>query len=250
MEKTSTLHRSPLSPTRWGPEAFPLGPTILAALGFIVMLFLGDGLGLAITHANPRAVLSAPLSPVLVELQLIAYVPIVLYGLLVVPLVARRSLRELGLRSPRGSDVAAGIIGAVVMFGVVSLVALIQSLFVGEHEQSVVKLFERARSEPALVWFAVITVIIAPFVEEFVFRGFLFNALLRRMPFLAAALLSGLIFAASHADPYALIPLAFGGAVLATVYYRTGCLFASMITHGLFNGTSLLLILMKDRLHI
>src|SRR5579884_1423559 len=201
------------------------------------MLFLGDGLGLAITHANPRAVLSAPLSPVLVELQLIAYVPIVLYGLLVVPLVARRSLRELGLRSPRGSDVAAGIIGAVVMFGVVSLVALIQSLFVGEHEQSVVKLFERARSEPALV-------------EEFVFRGFLFNALLRRMPFLAAALLSGLIFAASHADPYALIPLAFGGAVLATVYYRTGCLFASMITHGLFNGTSLLLILMKDRLHI
>lgn len=249
MEKISTSPRSPLSPTYWPPDAFPIVGSVVIALGFIVMLFIGDGLALAITHANARTVLSAPLSPVLVELQLIAYLPIVVYGLLAVPFVARRSLADLGLRPLRVSHVLAGIIGAVAMFAAVSLVAAVQTIFLGEHEQTVVKLFERARSGPTVVWFVIITVAVAPFVEEFVFRGFVFNALLRRMPFAAAAFASGALFAASHADPYAFVPLTFGGAVLATVYFRTGSLWSSMITHGLFNGTSLLLILFKDHLH-
>jgi membrane protease YdiL (CAAX protease family) len=250
VEKTSTSLRSPLSPARWNPDAFPIGATILVALGFVVMLFAGDGLGLAITHADPRAVLTTPLSPVLVELQLIAYVPIILYGLAAVPWVARRPLADLGLRMPRPSDIGTGILGAVAMFAAVSLVAAFQTLFVGEHEQAVVKLFEQSHDGPTLLWFVGITVIVAPFVEEFIFRGFLFNALLRRMAFPAAALASGVLFAASHTDPYALLPLTFGGAVLAMVYYRTGSLFASMVTHGLFNGVSLFLILAKDHLHL
>jgi uncharacterized protein len=223
---------------------------MLVALGFLVMLFAGDGLALAVTHANPRAVLNAPLGPVLVELQLIAYVPIVVYGLVAVPYIARRSLGELGLRPLRPAHVLAGILGAIGMFAAVSIVAAVQALFLGEHEQNVVRLFEQAHNGPTLIAFVVITVSVAPFVEEFVFRGFVFNALLRRIPFTAAAFVSGVLFAASHADPYALVPLTFGGAVLATVYYRTGSLVASMITHGLFNGTSLLLILLKDHLHV
>jgi uncharacterized protein len=250
VEKISTSSRSPLSPTLWGPDAFPIVLTILVGLGFVVMLFAGDGLGLVITHANPRTVMNGPLSPLLVELQLIAYVPIVVYGLVTVPLLARRSLGDLGLRLPRRSDILAGIVGAVAMFAAVSIVAAIQTFFAGEHEQAVVKLFERTREGPTLVWFVLITVVVAPFVEEFVFRAFVFNALLRRMPFVAAAFASGVLFAVSHTDPYALVPLTFGGAVLAAVYYRTGSLFASILTHGLFNGTSLFLILAKDRLHL
>lgn len=250
MEKISTSPRSPLSPRLWGPDAFPIALTVVVGLGFLVMLFAGDGLGLAITHANPRAVMNGPLSPLLVELQLIAYVPIVLYGLVIVPLIARRSLTDLGLRAPRRTDVIAGIIGAVAMFATVSIIAAIQTLFVGDHEQAVVKLFERAREGPTLAWFIVITVVVAPFVEEFVFRAFVFNAFLRRVPFVAAAFGSAFLFAASHMDWYAVIPLTFGGAVLAAVYYRTGSLFASIITHGAFNGTSLFLILAKDRIHL
>jgi membrane protease YdiL (CAAX protease family) len=250
VEKISISPRSPLSPAHWNPDAFPLGATLLVALGFVVMLFAGDGLALALTRANPRSILAAPLSPVLVELQLIAYLPIVLYGLAAVPFVARRSLAELGLRRLRAGDVIAGVVGAFAMFASVSAVAAIQSFFVGEHEQAVVKLFERSSEGPALLAFIAITVAVAPFVEEFVFRAFLFNALLRRMAFPAAAFASGALFAASHADPYALVPLTFGGAVLAAVYYRTGSLWSSMITHGLFNGTSLFLIFAKESLHL
>lgn len=249
MEKTSTSPRSQLSPARWPPEAFRIAPSIAVALGFLVMLFAGDALALALTHADPRTVLHSPLSPLLVEMQLIAYVPILLFGLIAVPVVARRSLVALGLRIPTLRDILGGVLGAIAMFAVVSLVAAAQSVFTGEHEQSVVRLFEQSHNGPTLVWFVAITVAFAPFVEEFVFRGFVFNALLRWMPFVWAAAASGAIFAASHADPYALLPLSCGGAVLATVYYRTGSLVASMITHGLFNGASLFLILVKDRAH-
>jgi membrane protease YdiL (CAAX protease family) len=248
VEKTSTSPRSPLSPALWPPEAFGIAPSVAVALGFLAMLFAGDGLALALTHADPRAVLHSPLSPLLVEMQLIAYIPILLFGLIAVPIVARRSLAALGLRAPSARAILGGFAGAIGMFAVVSIVAAIQSVFVGEHEQSVVRLFEESHNGPTLVWFIVITVAFAPFVEEFVFRGFVFNALLRRLPFVGAALVSGAIFAASHADPYALLPLTCGGAVLATVYYRTGSLLASMLTHGLFNGASLFLILFKDRL--
>lgn len=250
MEKTSPSTRSPLSPTRWPAEAFPIAGSVIVALGFLVMLFVGDAVAIAVTHVDPHSLLRGPLSPVLVEVQLIAYVPIMVYGLVVVPLVAHRPLATFGYRPLRTADVAWGIAGAVAMFAAVSIVALLQSLFVGEHEQTVVKAFERGGSPLTLVSFIVMTVVIAPFVEEFVFRGFVFNALLRRMPFAAAALVSGALFAASHGDQYAFLPLTFGGIVLATVYYRTGSLFASMITHGAFNGTSLFLILVKDRLHL
>lgn len=250
MEKTSTSARSPLSPTRWPPEAFGIGSSLAAAIGFGLALFAGDALALALTHANARTVLRGPLDSLLVELQLIAYVPIVAYGLVVVPLVARRSLRDLGIAVPRPSAVLAGVGGAIAMFATVSLVGALQSLFLGEHEQTVVKMFERAHAGPTLGWFVAITVLFAPFVEELVFRGFVFNALLRWWPFPVAAFASGLLFAASHADPYALLPLACGGAILAAVYYRTGSLVASMIAHGMFNGISVMLILVKDRLHL
>ena len=35
-----------------------------------------------------------------------------------------------------------------------------------------------------------------------------------------------------------MIPLAVGGVVLALVYYRSGSLIASMLTHGLFNAAT------------
>jgi len=72
-------------------------------------------------------------------------------------------------------------------------------------------------------------------MEEFIFRGFLFNALLRYMPLWSAAVVSGLIFGISHGSPTAFLPLAASGVVLAYVYARSGSLTASMLTHALFN---------------
>ena len=76
----------------------------------------------------------------------------------------------------------------------------------------------------------------APIVEELVFRGFLFNALLRYSPVAIAAVLSALVFGIAHGSWSAFAPLAGAGLVLAVVYYRTGALSASMIAHAGFNA--------------
>jgi membrane protease YdiL (CAAX protease family) len=90
-----------------------------------------------------------------------------------------------------------------------------------------------------LAGFAFIACVGAPVFEELTFRGFIFNALLRYMPVWLAVLLSATLFGFAHFAPGnagAIVPLIAGGAVLAVVYYRSGSLVASMITHSLFNA--------------
>jgi membrane protease YdiL (CAAX protease family) len=55
--------------------------------------------------------------------------------------------------------------------------------------------------------------------------------------------LSGVLFGIAHGDIYAALPLALGGIVLCAVYYRTRNAFAPMISHALFNGLSIVALL-------
>ncbi len=88
--------------------------------------------------------------------------------------------------------------------------------------------------------FAAIACLLAPFVEELVFRAFLLNAFLRYAPPPFAILLSALCFGGAHSSQSALLPLAGGGVVLGYIYYRTGSLTASMIAHAGFNLFSII----------
>ena len=91
-----------------------------------------------------------------------------------------------------------------------------------------------------------LAVFIAPVVEELVFRGFVFNALLRYVNVGLAAAGSGIIFGLAHFDATAFFPLACAGVVLAFVYYRSGSLTASMLTHGGFNAVNVVLVLLTE----
>jgi membrane protease YdiL (CAAX protease family) len=82
-----------------------------------------------------------------------------------------------------------------------------------------------------------------PFVEEMLFRVFLFNLALRYSGFWTAAIVSGVLFGLMHlvtgsADLTSSALLALGGVILAWVYYRSRNAYASMISHALFNGLS------------
>ena len=83
-------------------------------------------------------------------------------------------------------------------------------------------------------------VIIAPFAEEVFFRGFVFAGLRRRLAFLPAALVSGILFSFAHGDPGLVVPFALVGMVLAYAYERTGTLLAPMGVHLVFNLVSFL----------
>lgn len=81
-------------------------------------------------------------------------------------------------------------------------------------------------------------VILAPIVEEIIFRGVLYNLLNKRMSLPLAALISSLIFGIMHGSTF--FQTAVIGLILAFVYQVTGDLRMAMLGHGLNNGVAFL----------
>lgn len=245
MVKISTSARSPLSPTLWPPEAF----TWWRSLAVLALLLVAFGVAIVLqvayviaAHAriDPRHL---TLDWNLVAIQLATYVPLVPALLAGLPWASGRSMRELGLRVPTAREVLFGIGGGAVMYLIVAIVSGVQFVITHQKpEQQAVNVLANAHDPALIAAFAAIACVIAPFVEEMAFRGFVFNALLRHVPLAVAAALSGLVFALAHGTPSALYPLWGGGIVLALVYYRTGVLTSSMISHATFNVVNVLLI--------
>jgi membrane protease YdiL (CAAX protease family) len=246
VEKPSTSEPSPLSPTRWPPDAFAW-PRSLAALALVLLAF-GAGLVLASVIAVRSGVTQADvasehLSWGIVLGQLASYVIVVPTLFAVLPWLARRSLADLGLRRPTARALGIAVVGAIAMYAVTIGLAGVQfGVTHRKPEEAATALFSGSHDPLLTIAFGVIAVAIAPFVEELTFRGFLFNVLRRYAPVWLAATLSGLVFGLSHGSPTALVPLAGSGIVLAYVYELTGSLPASMLTHALFNAINLALI--------
>lgn len=79
-------------------------------------------------------------------------------------------------------------------------------------------------------------VVIAPVVEETLFRGLLFRALGVQRPFWSAALISGVLFGLIHGQLGAILPITLLGLALALILGRTHNLLASVTAHALQNG--------------
>jgi membrane protease YdiL (CAAX protease family) len=76
---------------------------------------------------------------------------------------------------------------------------------------------------------------IAPPIEEFFFRGFLYQAFRNRIGVWGGALLSGLVFGAIHFKPEFLVPLAILGTILALLFQKTGSIWPCILVHALNN---------------
>jgi membrane protease YdiL (CAAX protease family) len=93
-------------------------------------------------------------------------------------------------------------------------------------------------SVPLVVLVGVLSLAVAPFMEETFFRGFLFGGLRGRWGVFWAALGTGFLFSLAHIDPLVFIPFTAVGMLFALGYVYSGSLLASMIAHLLFNGLS------------
>jgi hypothetical protein len=86
-------------------------------------------------------------------------------------------------------------------------------------------------------------VLLAPLLEEWVFRGFLHVHLARRMSPWSSAFLGALLFALVHgARPGAVPPMLLLGLCCAWLRVRSGRLEGAILLHGLHNGAALLLL--------
>jgi len=238
--KTSISARSQLSPTLWPPDAFVWWRSLAFGSALLIMALVPPVLALATMLLFHLVTLQdlRTFSWAAIVAQLISYAAQLVVIVAVLPSLAKRPFSALGLRAPRPSDLVWGIAGAAVMVLAGSLAAALQeAVFHLKADEVQVQMLRSTRGS-AIAGFVFLACVAAPFFEEVTFRGFVFNAFLRYMPAWAAVILSAVAFGLVHWLPGnagAIVPLVAGGVVLAVVYYRSGSLVASMITHSLFN---------------
>jgi len=98
------------------------------------------------------------------------------------------------------------------------------------------------------VFVGFLAIVLAPVVEEILFRGVLYPTCKRFMrPWMAVALVS-IGFGAFHMNWVSFLPLTLFGAILIWLYEKTGNLLASITAHSLFNSVNFFLLVFNEPL--
>jgi membrane protease YdiL (CAAX protease family) len=158
----------------------------------------------------------------------------------------RSTFKTIGLKRPRWSDAAYGLMAVPVYYllylltvGVVTHFA--PGLKVDQQQQIG---FTDVQGALALVMAFISLVILPPLTEEIMVRGFLYSSLKKAMKIIPAALATSLIFAAAHlpeggaAGPLYIAALDTFILSLVLIYLRekTGSLWSSITLHAIKNG--------------
>lgn len=110
--------------------------------------------------------------------------------------------------------------------------------------QEVTRIISGASGWPARIYFVCLAVVVAPLVEEMLFRGILLPALARVVGVRGSLVLVGITFAFVHGVyvPYAVILFILSIAFSLAYIYR-GSLLVPVVMHALFNGLTMLVLL-------
>jgi hypothetical protein len=141
---------------------------------------------------------------------------------------------------------AAGV-RVFVMLGLILavLVMLLSTVYPSARETPLEKIFGQGR---ALYFFALFGVIVAPFTEELIFRGFLYPLIEKMAGRVIAIVVTAAIFAGLHVPQLwgswpAIGLILFVGLVLSSIRAVTGLLTPSWIIHLAYNGTLVLVVI-------
>jgi len=104
---------------------------------------------------------------------------------------------------------------------------------------SMAEFFENVSIEEAGVLGSLfLLVIVAPFTEEFLFRGLILRGLLHHHSAKWAIAISALLFGLFHGNPWQGIPATIGGLLLGWLTLETGTLWPALLIHATNNGLS------------
>ncbi len=93
---------------------------------------------------------------------------------------------------------------------------------------------------------AIALVVVAPLTEELLFRGLILRGFMQRYGTVPAVLLSTLLFALVHVNPYQFASAITMGVFLAWLFVRTRSLWPCIIAHALFNCHLIVLPILRD----
>jgi membrane protease YdiL (CAAX protease family) len=235
-------------PAPWGWK-----PVVIPCAALVVLIVGGNLVG---HFVNPNTFTAALIDTILLTATL--------YGALITALYyAGRDLARryagwgwaFGLQWPRRIDaawVAAGV--GLVLVGRIAVVIVANSATHGRAGEQAQNLDVNSTSPAVYAVLGVIVVLIAPLVEETMFRGLLLRTFMRRLGFWPGALLSSLIFALFHTYE---VDTLTGAVTLAGVVFvlgLTNCLLVrwsgrlapGMIVHALFNGLAIVVLVVQN----
>ncbi len=240
-------------------QAFALFPAPALLLAFVVYLlghtFLGLGMSLAlrpfVAHLEDWS--ASRLLRLETALEIGVYLPVFLLPLLALKsriafdplsgakLHLRALLARLGYHTRNiASELGAGAWAYLLTLPAYLLIGLFSHwLFQRFHTPVNPAQFETLTAQggldKALVF--LMAAVLAPLVEETMFRGLLYSALRKRFGVGGAAALSAAVFAAVHPTlPGGFLPIWCLGVALALVYERRGSLLPGMVLHGIHNA--------------
>jgi uncharacterized protein len=225
--------RSPT--TTWSPWIAPLaliGGLVLAAVGSLVLDVPAALLGANVTssHTPPGLVLADTI------VQDVGFVLAAVYC----ASIGGRAVRswQFGLRRPgAGWRSASGLI--LLLLVVFVVLSVIWSELVSPGEDKLLDTLGSNEGTVLLLFSALLTCVVAPICEEFLFRGCMFTALRNRLGTLPAAVIVGIVFGGVHygsAPVLDLVPLASLGLGLCLLYRYSGSLYPSIVAHSLNNS--------------
>ena len=221
------------------PSEYSVPWTIFDSWLGVGMLALIDAILLIITLRGSRAELAQSAGIILLELAYL--LPVIL-----IFACKRIHWKYLGFRKFEAKVLGLGcglLIGAYLGILLHNLILL--GLGIDTQGEAILRLIEMLDSP---VWFFLVGVVFAPFVEEIFFRSFLFQGFRQKYGWVRAMLLSSAIFAAAHLDPASLIPTFVLGLVIAYLFHRSNSIWPGIILHFLINGFGLCAVFASTRL--
>ncbi len=144
---------------------------------------------------------------------------------------------DLGLRGfhPRAVSIGCGLMLLSLLFNLIY--AILLSLFDLQIQPDITLMFENTGFPLALLFGGAV---VAPFVEEIFFRGFVFTGLRHKWDWQKAALVSAGLFAIAHFIPTSILPIFILGLIFAFLYQISGSIWPAILMHMLTNTVALL----------
>ena len=159
---------------------------------------------------------------------------------------SRSTIKQLfsSVESTFKRSISKGVIYGIAAIPPVIIITALMSMVIGD-------LGLVAESQPVIEWMTnpettvatriviiLCAVVIAPVIEEVIFRGILFPAVLKNNSFIPAALLVGCLFSLIHFHAPSFLSIFVLNIFFCTGYASTGSLVTPIVMHMIFNGTA------------
>lgn len=154
----------------------------------------------------------------------------------------KKFAREICLR-----NVHPGVIAPIILMGLsLNFVTGFVLSFVPEEWMSAYELSSSLVTSGNTVLMVLGTTIMAPVIEEIIFRGLAYTRMKKGMPTVVAMLLSSAVFGVAHGQWVWMLYAFALGMILVWVFERTKSLLANILLHLSYNGCAMLQLLIPE----